>query len=245
MTNNEQSITGAEIIFGPLIPAAFLRRLNRFRVEIEFEGQVTSAHLPNSGRLGELLVPGQKVWLAPADLGRNPQRRTLYDMALAEYKSNLVSVDARLPGHLIAKALENGRLPEFECYTSVKREVRLGESRLDFRLAADDEQKPCWIEVKSVTLVEGGTARFPDAPTSRGQRHVRELVRAVQQGDRAAVVFVVQRDDARQFEPHDNADPTFGRVLRDAAHAGVEVYAWRCQVSLKGVRLAGNIPVLV
>jgi sugar fermentation stimulation protein A len=99
------------------------------------------------------------------------------------------------------------------------------------------------VEVKSVTLVEHGTARFPDAPTLRGQRHVRELAHVVEKGARAAVVFVVQRDDVTGFRPHDVADPVFGRVLRQATRVGVEVYAWRCRVSRQGIRLTEAIPV--
>ncbi len=245
--------------FGPLVSATFVRRDNRFRVQVQIEGCTEAAHLPNSGRLGELLVAGRKVCLAPADVRRSPKRLTAYDMVLVEFGGRWVSVDARLPGHLVDEALRQGQLvvrqgsrqavrqgsrqAGFEGYTTVRREVYLGESRLDFRLEAGPGEGPCWIEVKSVTLVVAGVARFPDAPTLRGQRHVRELTRAVGQGERAAVVFVVQRDDAEYFVPHDEADPAFGRVLREAAQAGVEVYAWRCRVSREAIQLADAIPV--
>jgi sugar fermentation stimulation protein A len=233
----------ALVKFGALVPATFVRRDNRFRVQAQVGERIEAAHLPNSGRLGELLTPGRKVWLAPADLQRNPQRRTAYDLALVEFAGRLVSVNARLPGELVDAALRQGRLSGFESYTTVRREVRLGESRLDFYLAAEPDQSPCWVEVKSVTLVTRGTARFPDAPTLRGQRHVRELARVVEQGARAAVVFVVQRDDATQLRPHDEADPAFGRALRHAARAGVEVHAWRCRVSQEEIQLSAAIPV--
>ncbi len=111
-----------------------MQRDNRFRVRVLVTGCVEAAHLPNSGRLGELLVPGRTVWLAPADLRRNPQRRTAFDLALVEFAGRLVSVDARVPGQLVAKALRHGQLSGFEDYTTVEREVRLGESRIDFRL---------------------------------------------------------------------------------------------------------------
>jgi sugar fermentation stimulation protein A len=211
-------------------------------VQAQVGERIEAAHLPNSGRLGELLTPGRKVWLAPADLQRSPQRRTAYDLALVEFAGRLVSVDARLPGKLVDAALRQGHLAGFEGYTTVRREVRLGESRMDFWLAGPG-QAPCWVEVKSVTLVEHSTARFPDAPTLRGQRHVRELAQVVEKGTRAAVVFVVQRDDATGFRPHDVADPAFGRMLRQAARAGVEVYAWRCRVSRQGIQLTEAIPV--
>jgi sugar fermentation stimulation protein A len=226
-----------------LVSATFVKRDNRFRVQVRVEGRATAAHLPNSGRLGELLVPGRNVWLAPIDLRTHPNRRTEYDLALVEYAGRLVSVDARVPGHLVAEALRRGQLAGFTDYTSVRREVRFGQSRIDFRLEAGPEKPLCWMEVKSVTLVEDGTARFPDAPTVRGQRHVRELMDAVRTGVCAVVVFIVQRDDAERFAPHSEADPAFAHTLRQAAHAGVEVHAWRCHVSHTAVRLADRIPV--
>ncbi len=114
------------IRFGSLVSATFLRRDNRFRVQAQIGGRQEAAHLPNSGRLGELLVPGRKLWLAPADLRRNPRRRTAYDLVLVEFEGCLVSVDARLPGQLVAAALRHGRFAGFEGYTAVQREVRLG-----------------------------------------------------------------------------------------------------------------------
>ncbi len=224
-----------------LVSGDFVKRDNRFRVQVRVQGSVESAHLANSGRLGELLVPGRRVWLAAADLQRSPKRRTAYDLALVEFEGRLVSVDARLPGRLVGQALRQGRLAGFE--GAVRSEVRRGASRLDFCLDGGPGQAPCWVEVKSVTLVQDGTARFPDAPTLRGRRHVGELTLAVEQGERAAVVFVVQRDDAERLTPHDDNDPAFGRALRQAVRAGVEVYAWRCQVGLDVVQLADAIPV--
>jgi sugar fermentation stimulation protein A len=231
--------------FNPLIPGIFVHRDNRFRVQVEVRGRVEAAHLPNSGRLSELLVPGHEVWLAPADLHRNPQRRTAYDLVLVQFAGRLVSVDARLPEKLVAEALRHGQLTGFEGYTTIQSEVRLSDSRLDFRLDAESADPPCWIEVKSVTLVDNGTARFPDAPTLRGQRHLGELLAAVQRGDRAAAVFVVQRDDAQRFAPHDEADQDFGQILRMAAHAGVEVHAWRCRVSTEAIQLLEAISVIL
>jgi sugar fermentation stimulation protein A len=236
-----------QLAFKPLFPATFVQRDNRFRVRIQIAERIEAAHLPNSGRLGELLVPGRAVWLAAADLQRNPQRRTAYDLALVECAGRLVSVDARVPGKLVAEALRHGQLAGFRGYSTVQHEVHLGNSRIDFRLATATQGPACWIEVKSVTLIDPktGTAHFPDAPTLRGRRHVNELVRAVENGARAAVVFVVQREDAQRFEPHDQADPTFGQALRQAAQAGVEVHAWRCHVSRNVIRLADTIPVVL
>jgi sugar fermentation stimulation protein A len=224
----------------PLIAGRFVRRDNRFRVTVEVEGGPAAAHLPNSGRLTELLTPGRACWLAPFD---DPRRKTCFDLKLVEYAHTLVSVDARLPNALFAEALAVGQLEPFRGYARVEREVRLGESRIDFRLRG--AVGVCWVEVKSVTLVEGGggVARFPDAPTARGARHVRELMAVVGSGQQAAVVFVVQRADARRFAPHDRADAAFGGALREAADAGVGVYAWTCAVSVQAISVDRPISV--
>lgn len=222
----------------PLIPCAFAARVNRFRVTVTIEGQDVDAHLPNSGRLTELLTPGRRCYAAPVEGGH---RKTRYDLKLVAYAGVLVSVDARLPNPLFAEALEERRLSPFRACGALDREVSLGGSRVDFRLHMPDGT--LWIETKSVTLVEDGAARFPDAPTVRGTRHVRELVDAAAEGDRAGVVFVVQRPDARVFRPHDAADPAFGDGLRSAADAGVGVYAWTCRVSKQAIAIAERIPV--
>jgi sugar fermentation stimulation protein A len=162
-------------------------------------------------------------------------------LKLVEFSGILISVDARLPNPLLVEALEEERLVPFQDHASFAREVPLGESRVDFRL-----QMPSgitWIEAKSVTLVEDGLALFPDAPTARGIRHVRELTGAVRQGDRAAIAFVVQRPDARRLAPHDRADPAFGEALRAAAESGVDLFAWTCQVNRETITVAGQIPV--
>lgn len=224
--------------FPPLVAGRFVRRVNRFRVTVKVDGEAVDAHLPNSGRLTELLTPGRACWMEPA---ASPSRKTAFDLKLVAYAGTLVSVDARLPNPLLAEALEAGREGPFEACETFEREVGLGESRIDFRLAMPD--RLLWVETKSVTLVEEGVARFPDAPTARGSRHVRELVRAVEEGEGAAVVFVVQRSDARSFAPHDGADPVFGESLRTAAGVGVEVLAWRCRVGLEGISIAEEVPV--
>jgi sugar fermentation stimulation protein A len=185
-----------------------------------------------------LLTPDRLCWLTEFD---TPRRKTRFDLTLMEYAGTLVSVDARLPNALFAEAWATGQLEPFRGYDCVDREVRLGESRLDFRLSGPDGV--CWVEVKSVTLVEEGVARFPDAPTARGVRHLGELTTAVNGGDRAAVVFIVQRADVRRFVPHDRADAAFGVALREAARAGASVYAWMCEVSRRKITMSGQIPV--
>ncbi|MFQ5826879.1 MAG: DNA/RNA nuclease SfsA [Dehalococcoidia bacterium] len=224
----------------PLLEATFLERANRFACWVEREGRRQNVHLPNSGRLRELLIPGASVLVAEAGA---PHRKTKGDMLLVVQGEKLVSVDARLPGHLVDEALREGDLAPFRGYPRIQREVRFGESRLDFLLGG--EGGACFLEVKSVTLVREGRALFPDAPTLRGRRHLEALMEAGRYSYAAAVVFVVQREDARAFSPNDGTDPAFGSALREAWGRGVGVYAYGCQVSRKEIRIARELPVLL
>lgn len=223
-----------------LMAASFIRRDNRFRVMAEVDGKPVMAHLPNSGRLGELLTPGRELRLAPMP---DPRRKTPYDLKLVRYAGVWVSVDARLPNPLFSEAFQDHRLPGFEGYIHVDPEVALDESRIDFQLNGPAGR--CWVETKSVTLVEEGIARFPDAATERGRRHLVTLARAVEGGDRAAVVFVVQRPDAHAFRPHAEADPEFAQALRQAFVVGVAVLACCCRVSEQDIAIDAVIPVQV
>jgi len=223
-----------------LVEGEFVHRDNRFRATVVVNGQSTKAHVPNSGRLHELLIPDQPVLLAHVPA---PHRITDYDLVMVRLGDRLVSMDARLPGRLFHEAVAAGRLDAFAGCSHIQPEVRFGQSRLDFRLERAGEL--CYVEVKSVTLVEDGCGLFPDAPTLRGQRHVRELMAARQQGHRAAVVFVIQRDDARCFRPHATADPDFAQVLREAGEAGVEVYAFTCVVTLDRIAIDRPVPVVL
>lgn len=221
-----------------LVEGRFLLRLSRFSALVEVDGREVMAHVPNSGRLRELLLPGYRMLLRPAS---GDHRKCGFDLALVDLESTLVSADARLPSHLLAEAVQDGRVPQFRGYSRIRREVTFGESRLDLLLEAPGGI--CYVETKSVTLVVNGAALFPDAPTIRGVRHLKSLGQAVAGGHRAAVVFVVQRDDAAAFSPHDAADPEFGRALRRCMKEGVEAIAYCCQVSEQEVKLAGPVPV--
>ena len=223
----------------PLQPAVFHRRLNRFAVLIEVERSLVAAHLPNSGRLRELLQPGRRVFVTP----KTGQRKTAFDMVLVEVDAHLVCCDARLPPAILAEGIQQGRCAAFSGYEALRREVTYGESRLDLLLTGPRGR--CFIETKSVTLVQEDLAMFPDAPTERGRRHLGSLAQAVAEGYRAAAVFVVQREDATAFAPHREADPLFAQALVEAVAAGVEAYAYRCRVDLQNVALAEEIPVLL
>ena len=199
--------------------ASFLARPNRFVARVDLAGEETLVHVANSGRLRELLQPGRTVYLAPQP---KPERKTRFDLQLVALgpgpDERLVSADSRLPPGLVEEAILAGKLPQFAGYESLRPEVTFGDSRLDLELIGPEGS--CLIEVKSVTLVEKGVAKFPDAPTERGRRHLRTLTRARAEGSRAAVVFVVQRDDASAFTPTEEPPPAFGDALWEAQDAG-------------------------
>jgi len=221
--------------------ANFVRRLNRFAALMTLEGEEVLTHVANSGRLTELLTPQNPMLLAPAP--SNTARKTAYDLALVEVGGVLVSADARLPNAISSEAIREGRIPELSGYDKITREVRLDDSRLDLLLSGPCRR--CYVEVKSVTLVEGDTTLFPDAPTARGRRHLATLRHAREQGHRAAVMFVVQRPDANAFEPNVRADPKFAEALDGAVRGGVEVLAYRCAVSRTSVEISDRLPVRV
>lgn len=228
--------------------AFFLERPNRFGAWVDLDGNREYAHLPDPGRLRELLLPGRPVWLREhATAGR----KTRYSLVMTQEHGNWVSLDTGLPTAAVRQALAEGRLPEFAAYDRVKPEFRYGRSRLDFSLSHSQEQsapaaasRPCLLEVKSVTLVVDGLGLFPDAVSERASRHVRELMFAASEGYRAAVLFVVQRQDASAVAANRETDPKFASALTEAALAGVELYARICRVSPDGVALANSVPVL-
>ena len=220
-----------------LVPGVFLQRDNRFRATVSVEGTPTRAHVPTSGRMAELLVPGRAIWLSPQS---RPGRKTPYDLVLVEHEGGLVSIDARLPNALMAEHLgQTGWEGRPLC--SLTREVTLGASRIDMLL--EDAAGVVWLEVKSVTLVVDGWALFPDAPTTRGTRHLEELIAVAQRGERAAAAFVAQRSDARRFAPHVAADPAFATTLARAQQAGVMLRAYGCDLSMQEIRIARRIPI--
>ncbi len=223
---------------GELIEAQFIRRLNRFACLVEVEGRQELAHLPNSGRMRELLYPGASVLLRP-EAGL---RKTAFDLVMVRHGPGLISVDARLPATMLVEALGDGRLRELGEFHTLRREVRFGTSRLD--LLGHGPGGPCLIEAKSVTLVREGVALFPDAPTSRGARHLEALRQATEEGYRAAAVFVIQREDARAFSPFEEADPAFASALR-AVSPAVLTFAYTCRVSPQEISILGSVPVVL
>lgn len=230
---------------GPLHAARFVERPNRFliRCALEADGDEVIAHLADRGRLEATLVPGRRLWLRPAT---GAHRKTAWTAALAETTPDghgLLSLDTTLPNRLVGEALRAGAIDELKGWTLEKPEWRHGRSRIDFLLGRPDGERLA-LEVKSVGLVEGDVALFPDGVTARGARHLRELAElAGRDGWMAAILFVVQREDARRVAAAAHIDPDFAAALEEARAAGVRVYARRCKVTLDGVALGPPLPV--
>ncbi|WP_309491903.1 DNA/RNA nuclease SfsA [Candidatus Hecatella orcuttiae] len=228
---------------GRLREGLFLKRLTRFSaaVKLEVNHRKEVCFLPNSGRLEELLKPGRRVILAEAACSKG--RKTRYTLVGVVLPGGVkVSVDARLPNQVVAEALSRGLLEEFRGYRIIRSEPRFRGSRFDF-LLADSSGGECWVEVKSCTLVRERVALFPDAPTERGRRHVKELTETLEMGHRACLVFVVQREDAEVFTANSAADPRFAASLREAALGGLEVYAYSARFTGRELELIGRIRV--
>ena len=221
-----------------VISGRFLARPNRFIAHVETTEGVQICHVKNTGRCRELLVPGATVYLEP---GRTPGRRTAFDLIAVEKGDLLINMDAQAPNRVFEEwAAAGGFSPDV---TAVRREVSWGESRLDFCL--ETSRGPHLVEVKGVTLEDNGAARFPDAPTERGVKHILELTRAVREGLDATLFFVVQVENIHSVTPNDETHPAFGEALRFAASQGVNVCAYDCLVTPDSIAIRRPVPVIL
>lgn len=235
--------SGVDVTFGPLVPGRFLSRPNRFVAEVELEGGRALAHVPNAGRLRELLAPGVEVLLAPRTVGR----RTAHDLVLVRIPpqergpggGEWACVDSRLPPRVLAAAIGRGAVPELDGRRVVRTEPPLGQGRADLLVAG-----PGWeaiVETKSITLVRAGAGLFPDSPSVRGARHAVDL--AAERGRRRVLAFVVQRPDARAVRMNEPADPAFAAAVRRAQRRGVELLAGVCDAGPEGLAWRAAVPL--
>lgn len=214
----------------------FHARPNRFIAHVEVDGAMEVVHVKNTGRCRELLVPGAVVYL---EEGRNPARKTKYDLIAVEKGDLLVNMDAQAPNKVFQEWAEaGGFLPGL---TLLRPETTWGSSRFDFYWEAGERRG--FVEVKGVTLEDEGHARFPDAPTERGVKHLEELIRCQEEGYEAAVCFVIQMVGMKDFAPNDVTHPAFGVALRKAAAAGIKVLAQECMVTPETLTMAGPVTV--
>jgi len=218
----------------------FLAREKRFRVLVDLgpdKGEVW-VHTNNSGSMLGLTRPGGKALVSPA---ANPKRKLPYTLELIEHQGFWVGVNTLTPNRLIKAAHAAGRLPEAQGYPEFRPEAKTGESRLDGLFTGPKGR--LWVECKNVTMSEYGEAGFPDAVTARGLKHLEELSRLAESGDRAALFFLVQRPDACCFGPADYIDPAYAQGFAKALEAGVEVWAYSTRITTQGIDLGERLPV--
>ncbi len=218
-----------------------VRRYQRFFAEVELDGgERLVAHCPNTGSLLGCLAPGSRVWLR--DSG-NPERKLRFTWQAVRIGRTWINVDTSLPNRVVAEAVAAGGVAELGGYARLRREVPYGRaSRIDL-LLEDDARGACHVEVKSTTLTENGAALFPDAVTERGTKHLGELARLARRGARAVQFFFVSRADVEVFRPADAIDPVYGRALRRAVAAGVEVLAYTTRVEARRLELLRPLPL--
>lgn len=228
----------------PLIPGVLIRRYQRFLADVRLaDGGTVTAHTPNTGSMKGCCEPGSRVWLR--DSG-SATRKYPFSWELVEAAPDvLVGINTGLANALVREAIENGTVKELQGYGRIRQEVRYGEenSRIDLLLERDDGRL-CYVEVKNVTLVEDGKALFPDAVSSRGAKHLRELAAMVRQGHRAVIFYCVQREDAATVAPADRIDPLYGRTLREVLAQGVEALAYQARPGLDGIALHKALAVV-
>lgn len=225
----------------PLIKGTLLRRYKRFFTDIELEdGQVVVAHTPNTGSMRQCAIAGYDVLVSESN---NPKRKLKYTLELIRVGDHWVDTHTQRTNRVVEEALRNNWINSLEDYR-LQPEYKFGESRIDFYL--EKGEKKVLLEVKNVTLCcNETTACFPDAVTTRGQKHLRELLAAKQQGYRAIIFFLVQRSEATEFSPADDIDPEYGRLLREVVAGGVEAMAYKTIVTPEENRLGEPIPVVL
>lgn len=218
-----------------MVQGTFLARPNRFIAHIEIDGQMEICHVKNTGRCRELLIPGTQVW---CEKSSNPSRKTKYDLIAVKKGQRIINMDSQGPNAAVKEWLERGGLGEI---SQLKPESKHASSRFDFSFVKDG--KPCFLEVKGVTLENNGICAFPDAPTVRGARHLQELTEATKDGYGAYVLFVIQMEGVSYLHPNDATDPNFGAALRQAFTAGVQVLAMECVVTPDSMEISKSVNV--
>ncbi len=225
----------------PLIPGRLIKRYKRFLADIELaDGSLVTAHCPNSGSMLGCNLPGSPVMLS---VSPNPNRKLAHTWELVQVDGFWVGLNTMLPNRLAEEAILDGTIAELQGYPRLRREVSYGSERSRIDILLEGDQGRCFVEVKNVTLVEHGRALFPDAVTERGQKHLRELMEVVRNGERGVILFTVQRGDGVAVAPADAIDPAYGRLLRQAVAQGVEALAYRALVAPHEIRLTQSLPV--
>ncbi len=226
-----------------LTPGTIIKRYKRFLADITLEnGQEITAHVPNTGAMTSCWAADQKVLLSSSD---NPKRKYRYTLEMTYSGKSWVGVNTMRTNKLAIEAIKNETIKELCGYALIKPEVKIGDSRIDLCLTDDENSSKCYVEVKSTTLLsdDGNWVMFPDAVTKRGQKHLEELIKIKQMGDRAVMLFVVQREEAKQFKVAAEIDPNYSALLKEAQEKGVELLAYQCQLSKNEIIVRKKIPI--
>ena len=218
-----------------VVSGKFISRPNRFIAHIEIGEKEEICHVKNTGRCRELLPVGAKVWCEKSD---NPARKTQYDLIAVQKGDRLINMDSQAPNAAAKEWLEGGGLGKLE---NIRPESRCGNSRFDFSFTKDGQV--CFLEVKGVTLENDGVCAFPDAPTTRGAKHLQELTALAGQGYGAYVLFVIQMTDVSCLHPNDATDPAFASALRKAAAAGVKILAMDCAITPDSITIQKEVEI--
>jgi len=228
------------IAWPPLTKGTLLKRYKRFLADVELEnGTIVTAHCPNTGSMKDCCEPGRPVYLSYHD---NPKRKLKYTWELIAMPASLVGVNTLVPNRLVKHAIQTNQVEALRGYAEIKSEVRMGaNSRVDLYLQ-DARRGTCHVEIKNCTMVRNGIARFPDAVTTRGLKHIQELSAQVAEGQRSVMFYFIQRMDADAFQPADDIDPAYGAGLREAVARGVEILAYDVHIDLQGIRLNRRLP---
>lgn len=225
----------------PLVPGRLIRRYKRFLADVLLEsGETIVAHCTNSGSMKSCLEEGAEVFLSPVT---DPKRKTRFTWEMIKINGSWVGINTSTPNQLVFQWMQQQAIPGLEGYTEIRREVKYGDSRLD--ILARNAQESCFIEVKNVTLKEGSQALFPDAVTTRGQKHLQTLMELKAKGVRAVMLYVIQRMDVESFAPADAIDPVYGRYLREAHAQGVEIIPVQVKVTPEEIRFEKILPFVL
>jgi sugar fermentation stimulation protein A len=228
------------ITWPPLTIGTLVRRYKRFMVDVQLDsGEVITAHCPNSGSMRGCLEQNAQVFLTTSS---NPKRKFSKTWEFIEMPSSIVVINTLMANRIVKKAVRSGFIPELASYDNIRAEVPYGNnSRIDLLLEGHS-RKPCYVEIKSCTLVEDGIAMFPDSITTRGHKHLIELEGEIKSGNRCVMFFLVQRMDSYVFRPAEHIDPTYAEELRVAHSCGVEILVYTTDINLDGVSLGRKIP---
>ena len=221
-----------------LIPGVFVKRYKRFFVDVKIKEQTVVAHCPNTGSMIGLLKEGNKVWLTPSN---NPNRKLKYTLQIIEDDGAMVGVNTHLTNKIVLDGLKNNLIKDFKKNITIKPEVKFGENtRFDFLITKDKYK--AFIEVKNVTLSrKKGVAEFPDAITSRGSKHINELMKASKNGFQIYIAFIIQRDDCQKFEIASDIDLEYSKLLSKAVKKKLNILCYDCKFYSKGIKLNNKI----